>query len=389
MREAVGQAARATRLLALSAALAFGSILFITVLLFTATVTVAIVGAVLLPETVLLIRRIAGAKRRLVSDWTGRPIPEAYLPLTGTLRARLGAVIRDPCTYADLRWMILHYVYGWLGLLAIPLWVAGLIADGARCGLLRRPPAVLPLIGRLEDLDASWSTALLRPPRKAQLSQRVAQLTQTRAGAIAAHEAELRRIERDLHDGTQARLVALSMRIGMARRVLGSDEKTARKLLDDAQQQAEEALTELRHVVRGIHPPILSDRGLPGAVRALAAGSGLDVSVMADELEDGPRAPAAVEAAAYFVVAEALTNTARHSGAGRAEIQITRTATGLRVTIRDDGKGGAKEATADLEPGGSGLAGMRRRAAALDGTFSVTSPQGGPTIIEAELPCAW
>lgn len=96
-----------------------------------------------------------------------------------------------------------------------------------------------------------------------------------------------------------------------------------------------------------------------------------------------------MEAAAYFVVAEALTNTARHSGTGRAEIQITPTATGLRVMIRDDGKGGAKEAAAGLEPGGSGLPGMRRRVAALDGTFSVTSPQGGPTIIEAELPCAW
>jgi signal transduction histidine kinase len=389
MREAIIRAARATRQLGLAAALAFGSILFIAVLLFTVTVTVAIVGAILLPETVLLIRRLAGAKRRLVAEWTRREIPEAYLPLTGTLRARLGAVVRDPCTYADLRWMVLHYFYGFLFLLAVPLWVAGLAADGVWCGLLGRPPAVLPLIGQLSDLDASWSTALLKPPGKAVLTERVAQLTQTRAGAIAAHEAELRRIERDLHDGTQARLVSLSMRIGMARRAIGSDEQAARGLLDDAQRQAEEALTELRHVVRGIHPPILSDRGLPGAVRALAAGSGLHVSVIADDLDDGPRAPAAVEAAAYFVVAEALTNTARHSGADRAEIQITRTAAGLRVTIRDDGKGGAQEAAAGLDPGGSGLPGMRRRVAALDGTFSVTSPRGGPTIIEVELPCAW
>jgi signal transduction histidine kinase len=390
MREAIMRAARATWQLTLAAALAFGSILFITVLLFTASVTVAIVGAVLLPETVLLIRRLAGAKRRLVTAWTGQEIPEAYLPLTGTLRSRLGALARDPCTYADLRWMVLDYFYGWLGLLAVPLWAAGLIADGVWCGLLGRRPTVLPLIGHLADLDAAWSAALLRPPRRAQLTLRVAQLTQTRAGAIAAHEAELRRIERDLHDGTQARLVALSMRIGMARRAIGGDEETARTLLDDAQQQAEEALTELRHVVRGIHPPILSDRGLPGAVRALAAGSGLHASVLADQLDEGPRAPAAVEAAAYFVVAEALTNTARHSGADRAEIQITRTTTGLRVTIRDDGKGGAREAAAaDLETGGSGLPGMRRRVAALDGTLTLTSPPGGPTIIEAELPCAW
>jgi signal transduction histidine kinase len=391
MRKAVIQAARATRQLTLGAALALGTILFITVLEITAIATIAVVGAILLPETVLLIRRMAGAKRRLVTEWTGQEIPEAYLPLTGPLRARLRAVARDPCTYADLRWMVLDYVYGWLGLLAVPLWIVGLLVDGAWCGLLGRRAAVLPLIGRLADLDARWSTALLRPPRRAQLSQRVAELTQTRAGAIAAHEAELRRIERDLHDGTQARLVSLSMRIGIARRAIGGDDATARRLLDDAQRQAEEALTELRHVVRGIHPPILSDRGLPGAARALAAGSGLHVTVAAEQLDEGPRAPAAVEAAAYFVVAEALTNAARHSGADRAEVELTRTATGLRVTIRDDGKGGARETAAGLgtEYGGSGLPGMRRRVAALDGTLTVTSPLGGPTIIEAELPCAW
>ncbi|WP_306330561.1 sensor histidine kinase, partial [Streptomyces venezuelae] len=205
----------------------------------------------------------------------------------------------------------------------------------------------------------------------AALAARVEQLTATRAGAIAAHGAELRRIERDLHDGAQARLVALSMRIGLARRMYDSDPATARQLLDDAQTQAEEALAELRHVVRGIHPPILTDRGLTGAVRALAASSGLEVAVsvtgLADSLPagqerpgqpdlpdqperpgrpgrpehpqhpdqqhhhpqppppaDGPRAPAAVEAAAYFAVAEALTNAAKHSGATRASVDLTR-----------------------------------------------------------------
>ena len=167
------------------------------------------------------------------------------------------------------------------------------------------------------------------------------ELTRTRADAIAAHSAELRRIERDLHDGAQARLVALSMRLGLARRAYASDQEAAMKFLDDAQDQAEQALTELRHVVRGIHPPILSDRGLTGAVRALAASSGLGVTVQVDSLKDGPRAPAAVEAAAYFVVAEALTNAAKHSGADRAEVQLSRTGTGLRVLVRDEGRGGA------------------------------------------------
>ncbi|RDG39006.1 sensor histidine kinase [Streptomyces corynorhini] len=387
MRKTVRQAARATAQLAAVAALTFGSYLFITVLLFTAVATLVVVGAGLLPETVLLVRRIAGAKRRRVAQWTGREIPEAYLPVTGPLRARLRTVTHDPGSYADLRWMAAHYAYGILLFLPLlALWPLGLVLDGLWCGLLRRRALVLPLIGRLADLDAAWSTALLKPSPKALLVERVEELTETRAGAIAAHGAELRRIERDLHDGTQARLVSLSMRIGLAKRAYDRDPAAARRLLDDAQDQAEEALTELRHVVRGIHPPILTDRGLAGAVRALAASSGLHVTVSAEGLSDsgnGPRAPAAVEAAAYFVVAETLTNAAKHSGSDRAEVRLARTATALRVRVRDEGRGGADAA------GGTGLVGLRRRVAALDGTVAVTSPAGGPTVIEAELPCVW
>jgi signal transduction histidine kinase len=157
-------------------------------------------------------------------------------------------------------------------------------------------------------------------------------------------------------------------------------------MLDDAQTLAEEALTDLRHVVRAIHPPILTDRGLVGAVRALAASSALRVTVAVDGLtdgHDGPRAPAAVEAAAYFVIAESLTNAAKYSGAERAEVHLARARTGLRVRVRDAGRGGADEA------GGSGLLGMQRRVAALDGSVTVTSPVGGPTVIEVELPCVW
>ncbi|MFD3931584.1 histidine kinase [Streptomyces sp. NPDC058614] len=391
MRNTVRQAARATVQLAGAVVLAFFSIIFITVLLITAVGTLAVVGAGLLPETVLLIRRMAGAKRRAVAAWTGREIPEAYLPIEGPLRERLRTAVRDPGTHADLRWMVACYGYGCLGFLAVPLWLVGLLVDGVWQGLLRREAVVLPLISRVADLDAAWSTALLKPSPKARLVERVEELTETRAGAIAAHGAELRRIERDLHDGTQARLVALSMRIGLAKRAYERDPEAARKLLDDAQDQAEEALTELRHVVRGIHPPILTDRGLAGAVRALAASGGVDATVRVDGLEDrhaggaddGPRPPAAVEAAAYFVVAEALTNAAKHSGAERASVQLVRLPAGLRVVVRDEGRGGADEA------GGSGLLGMRRRVAALDGTLLVTSPAGGPTVIEVELPCVW
>jgi len=381
------QAGRATAYLGLAFGLAFGSYLFICLLLITAVGTLAVVGAGLTPETVLLIRRMAGAKRRHVAAWTGREIPEAYLPITGRLRESFRAATRDPATYVDLRWMAAYYAYGILGLLALPLWLVGLLVDGVWCGLIRRQPVILPLIGRLADLDAAWSAVLLRPSPKALLAARVQELAQTRAGAIAAHSAELRRIERDLHDGAQARLVSLSMRIGLAKRAYDRDPAAGRKLLDEAQAQAEEALAELRHVVRGIHPPILTDRGLAGAIRALAASSGLDVTVRADDLDEGPRAPAAVEAAAYYVVAEALTNAAKHSGAERAEVWLARTRAGVRVTVRDEGRGGAEDT--GTEAAGSGLPGMRRRVAALDGTFAVTSPAGGPTVIDAELPCVW
>ncbi|KND42783.1 sensor histidine kinase [Streptomyces stelliscabiei] len=401
MGKTVRQAARATVHLVVAAAMAFGLYLFVTVLLITAVATLAVVGAWMLPETVTLIRRIAGAKRHQTAARTGRPVPEAYQPIEGTLRERLRISVRDPGTRTDARWMLAYYVYGALLLLAVPLWPVGLVVDGVGCGLFRRAPLVLPLISRLADLDAHWSEALLRPSLKARLAERVEELAATRADAIAAHAAELRRIERDLHDGAQARLVSLSLRIGLAQRAYDRDPEAARRLLLDAQEQAETALTELRHVVRGIHPPILTDRGLAGAVRALAASSVLDVTVDVRGLEDadGPRPPAAVEAAAYFVVAEALTNAARHSGGDHAEVRLARTARGVRVLVRDDGRGGAETASppdrsqAPSEGvravGGSGLLGMRRRVAALDGHTSVTSPVGGPTVIEVELPCVW
>ncbi|MER0481515.1 histidine kinase [Streptomyces sp. Edi2] len=420
MGETVRRAGRAAASLLVSAGLALVSYLFLAVLLFTAVATLLVVGAGVLPETVLMLRRMAGFKRRRVAAWTGEAVPEAYLPLTGELFERVRTATADPGTYRDLRWLAAHFGYGLLlAYLSLPLWPLGLLIDGVWCGLLRRPAVVLPLIRRLADLDAAWSRALLLPSpdhrRTALLAERVEELTVTRAGAVAAHGAELRRIERDLHDGTQARLVALSMRVGMARRAYENDPELARRLLDDAQDQVEEALTELRHVVRGIHPPILTDRGLVGAVRALAASSGLDVAVREDAVEEGPRAPAAVEAAAYFVVAEALTNAAKHSGADRATVELVRGNGLLTVSVRDEGRGGAgvgvgggagsagegsgtgstgegsgtgRQSSAGA-PHGSGLLGIRRRVAALDGTVEVTSPVGGPTVIEVELPCVW
>ncbi|WP_030682987.1 sensor histidine kinase [Streptomyces cellulosae] len=384
MWKTVRRAAWATVHLVVAVAMAFGVWLFITVLLITATGAAVVVGVWMVPETVLLIRRIAGAKRQLTASWTGRTVPEAYQRLDGTLRERLRTAVRDPGTRTDLRWMLAYYVYGALLFLALPLWPLALVVDGVGCALLRRRAVVLPLIVGLADTEARWSTALLMPSPQARLAARVEELKETRADAIAAHGAELRRIERDLHDGAQARLVALSMRIGLAKRAYDHDPEAARKLLDDAQDQAEEALTELRQVVRGIHPPILTDRGLAGAVRALAAGSGLAVTVDDGGLDEGVRAPAAVEAAAYFVVAEALTNAAKYSGSPRAEVRLARTRRGLSVRVGDEGRGGADESG-----DGSGILGMRRRVAALDGTVEVTSPVGGGTVVQVELPCVW
>ncbi|MGW1289990.1 sensor histidine kinase [Streptomyces sp. NPDC002586] len=351
--------------------------------LITATGTVAVIGAWLLPETVLLLRRIAGAKRSLTTAWTGVRIPEVYQPLTGTLRECFVKAVHDPGTRTDLRWMVAYWFYGALLAVALPLWSLGLVVNGVWCGLLRREAIVLPLIVRLADLEADWSTALLKPSPQARLTARVEELAATCADAIAAQGAELRRIERDLHGGAQAHLVALSVRNWLAKRAYDRDPEAARKLLDEAQEQAEKALAELRRVVRGIHPPILTDRGLVGAVRALTASSRLEVTVDDGGLGEGVRAPAAVEAAAYFVVGESLTNVAKYGGVSRAEVRLARVRRGLRVRASGEGRGGADEA------GGSGLLGMRRRGAALDGTMEASSPVGGPTVIQVELPCVW
>jgi len=208
---------------------------------------------------------------------------------------------------------------------------------------------------------------------------RIERLEETRAGAVDAQDTQLRRIERDLHDGAQARLVALGMSLGMAEQRLGDDPEAARALVAEARAGLGEALRELRDLARGIHPPILSDRGLEAAIGALGARSPLPVDVEADV----PERPApGVETAAYFVAAESLANAAKHSGATSVRVRIERRGDLLAVEVEDNGLGGA-------DPDGNGLRGLRRRVEALDGTFTVTSPAGGPTVVLAELPCAW
>jgi len=230
----------------------------------------------------------------------------------------------------------------------------------------------------LADLDVNVARSLLGPGRQADLTARIGELETSRAAVVDSAETERRRIERDLHDGAQQRLVSLAMDLGRARAKFASDPEAAQAIVDQAHEQAKEALTELRNLVRGVHPPVLSDRGLDAALSGLAAISPVPVAVTVDV----PVRPAAkIEAIAYFVVAEALTNIAKHSKASHASVTVKRSGDLLTLAITDDGIGGADTA-------GQGLSGLAARVAGVDGRLAVTSPAGGPTVIEVALPCA-
>ncbi len=220
---------------------------------------------------------------------------------------------------------------------------------------------------------------LLRPEPDADLAGRVEQLTQTRADAVDSAAAELRRVERDLHDGAQARLVALGMNLRAAEHLIPTSPQAAIALVAEAREASSKALTELRNLIRGIYPPVLADRGLADAVRALA----LDTPLRTETDIDLPgRLDAPVESACYFAIAEALTNAVKHSGARQAQVRIQHARGMLRAEVTDDGCGGADPAR------GSGLAGVERRLGTFDGILAVSSPPGGPTMIVMEVPCA-
>lgn len=217
----------------------------------------------------------------------------------------------------------------------------------------------------------------LRPARERELTERVETLTETRRGALDVQAAELRRIERDLHDGAQARLVALSMQLGRAEEGL-ADRPEIAALVRQARAEATAANAELRDLARGIAPPVLTDRGLAAAVEALGSRSPVPVTV---DAQIGRRPAPVIESAAYFVVAESLTNVAKHAPKARASVTIRLDRDELDVVVADDGPGGADLAA------GSGLDGLRRRVAALDGDLEVASPAGEGTRIEVRLPC--
>ncbi|MEV0700840.1 sensor domain-containing protein [Saccharopolyspora sp. NPDC050389] len=362
------------------------------------------VGVILLPGALTVLHRFAEWQRRRAGRQLGVPTPR--IPsATGFV-----AVLRASATWRDLRWLPVHVLTGVIGALIGLVAVVGppatvvtmliwpVLPNASLLGIRATswPLAVstgavqlalvfsllwwgVPALARWQ---AKLALSLLSPSaaqlKAAELAERVDELAETRAGALEAHGAELRRIERDLHDGTQAQLVALAIRLGIAEKAAHHDPEMVIRMLQEARDGAEEAMTGLRNVVRTLYPPILADRGLAGAASALGARCAVPTSVTVEELGE---VPAAVEAAAYFVVAEALNNVTKHAAATHAFAVLDRVGDELRIEVGDDGVGGIDESK------GTGVAGIRHRVAALDGWVSVVSPVGGPTGIQVVLPC--
>ncbi|MEV4283476.1 sensor histidine kinase [Actinoplanes xinjiangensis] len=361
------------------------------------------IGLLLISTVFRVARAVADRERARLTRWGPALIGPPPLP-DGAREAW-----RDPGVRRELAWLAWHGTAGFLlGAIGIslpvyavedgtfPLWFWAIdpelgapgmvwwrvdgLADAMGVALVGVGFAVVavflgPGIARLQALPGR---RLLPPRGDVDLSRRVAELTMTRAAALDAHAVELRRIERSLHDGTQNRLVALNVLIGAARRAQTRNPDAVADILDRAQEATEQALAELRTVVRGILPPVLDDRGLTGALAGLAGTCAVPCEI---DVDVPGRCAVSVEATAYFVVAEALTNVVKHSGATAVGVTLRRDGDRLRLRVTDDGTGGADEG------GGSGLAGIRRRVEAYDGRFLISSPPGGPTTFEVELPC--
>ncbi|MEU5941074.1 sensor domain-containing protein [Micromonospora sp. NPDC047548] len=412
MRQRIVSGARELGQLLTGAAIGLPAPFLLALILVSVPATLAAgLGVLLFAVAIGLSRRLADLERRRAAEVLGRPVHSPYAPLPTGLPARVRTVIGDPATWRDLAWLLCQFVVGVISVtLALGLWLAA-----AQClvapllwAFLPDPtsfdPMVLEITGRSGPLawllvpvgaglvvlayrlprhlitgQARLASSLLGPTSAAELSTRVEQLTATRAAAVDASATELRRVERDLHDGAQVRLIAVTMNLGMAEDVIDADPAGAKALMAEAKASAGAALTELRDLVRGIHPPVLADRGLAGAVQALALDSSIPVEL---DLRLDRRLAAPVESAAYFAIAESLANAIRHSEAHRVQITIAGGGLTLQITVRDDGHGGADPSR------GTGLRGIQRRLSAFDGTFRLTSPPGGPTVLNMELPCA-
>ncbi|WP_328951255.1 histidine kinase [Streptomyces sp. NBC_00184] len=358
--------------------------------------------------TLALSRPVCRMVRFLVARWTATVIPAGYWqarPVTRMStgywwngfsyeRTRRDALLdqkwrvrwKDPANWRDLRFT------------AIAPLTAGAVASLAPAGValavlgLGHPEPAARVVGTLGLVAAvasapyAWrcvepvAVRFLRPSPAMALADRVDELTAQRADATVAQAAEIRRIERDLHDGAQARLVGLGLSLATAEKLMETDPDQAKALMREARAGATASLTELRELVQGINPPVLNDRGLIDAVRALALDSPLEAAVSADlQLSLDPP----IESALYFAIAELLTNAVKHAHANQARISITQddTDTDIVIDVEDDGRGGA-----GLRADG-GLAGLRRRLAVFDGALEITSPEGGPTRVRIMVPC--
>jgi signal transduction histidine kinase len=386
-----------------------GTIAFTVVVTGWATalgLAITLIGLPIAMATIIVSRGMANAERWRAALVLGTPIRGRYRPLrTGRIIDRLRALFADRQTWKDLGWHLLLLPVGIVGFtvavvcwcwslycLTFPLWfkITPAAADFGDftldtwwwallvfvVGIATLPITVALLRGAAAGTGAL--ARLLLGSDAEDLEERVGVLTETRAGAVDAAAAELERIERDLHDGAQARLVALALDLGMAEERFDRDPAGARELVEKAREEAKQALAELRDLARGMRPALLAERGLAEAIRALAARTPMPTTVT---VQAGDRVAPAVEAAAYFVVAEALTNAVKHSGATRLWVRVDREDDRVAVEVSDNGRGGA-------DPSGNGLTGLRKRVEALDGELRIASPAGGPTLLRAEMPCA-
>jgi signal transduction histidine kinase len=360
--------------------------------LITVVIPIVAGGALLVVSAALTVAQRARHTAFLGVEWPDGPVSHAV-----TFAPRdLLEILRSPRTWRHFSYHVIAGVYGFLAAwLAVAAWTMGpaMIASplfGIAVGLgwghwILCGAGILvflaaPWISRgLAELDALMARQLLGTTRAEQLELRVTDLAASRNSTVDAADAERRRIERDLHDGAQQRLTSLAMNLGIARATLKDLPDDGARAIEQAHEEAKQVLTELRDLVRGLHPAVLEDRGLDAALSAVAARSPVPVRLRVDM---DRRVARDVEAVAYFVVSEALTNAARHADATNAAVDVELQGDVLRVRIADNGRGGA-----DPEAG-TGLRGLADRVRSVDGEFELTSPLGGPTVIEVELPCA-
>jgi signal transduction histidine kinase len=350
-----------------------------------------VVGLFVASRLLLDVRGLARLARRLSGQWCGVPIADPYLPRPAAHGGkaswrRLGWLVTDPATWRDLLWVVVNGCVG--GLLAIL--PAGLLVVGFILLFAPYTPLPLRVLAVAAAASGLWvaprlmrgygllAATMLGPRGNAELAQRVRHLAETRTEALDTGAAEIRRIERDLHDGAQARLVAMGMTLDAAGQIIDTNPEAARALLWEARDASVKALAELRALVRGIHPPVLADRGVADAIAALALDTPLRIHLASDLYG---RPPAWVESAAYFAVSELLANVSKHAEARETWIDIRHTDGMLRIGVTDNGHGGADPAR------GTGLRGIERRLAAFDGILAISSPPGGPTAVTMEIPC--